>query len=222
MMQFDACTLRVLTVEVHRSDCLPGSAQAGKWSQAHRMRDQEKATRILDGLAAAGYRLARREEQPEPAEPARPGTNGRALHRTVRPTLPEHQLQTLQLIAAGAPDRQLARRMAVSVDAAKSRVKALLRVFGAQNRAHVVALAYRAGVLQPERIDMSWLPAADVPAADLVARRADRGLSQLRMAGLLGVSPEWLALRESGRRPFTVAVARQYAGLVGLDLGDDR
>jgi len=226
-MHFDARVVRVMTAEVHRRDCVSGPAPTRTWSEEHRMRDQGKAVRILEGLAAAGYRLTPLEEHPGPAAEwsSRNGFNGSAellrsasSRMTLRPTLPDHQMRTLELIAAGAPDRQLARRMEVSVDAAKSRVKALLRMFGAQNRAHVVALAYQAGVLWPERIDMSWLPATGVPVADLVAGRSARGISQVRLAGLLGVSPDWLTLRESGRRPFTVAVARRYADLVGVDL----
>jgi len=242
-MHFDARVVRVMTAEVHRRDCLSGPLPARTWSEEHCTQDQAKAVRILEGLAAAGYRLTPLEGSIPGRRPATnwSGRNGCAgcagatllqsanprmavpdgaavRSSAIRPTLPDHQMQTLQLIAAGAPDRQLARRMDVSVDAAKSRVKALLRMFGAQNRAHVVALAYQAGVLWPERIDMSWLPATGVPVADLVAGRSARGISQVQLAGLLGVSPDWLTMRESGRRPFTVAVARRYADLVGVDL----
>lgn len=53
--------------------------------------------------------------------------------------------QTLSLVCSGYTNAEIGRTLIVSEEAVKSRVKALKTRYGARNRAHLVALAIRAG-----------------------------------------------------------------------------
>jgi DNA-binding CsgD family transcriptional regulator/DNA-binding XRE family transcriptional regulator len=138
----------------------------------------------------------------------------------VKPTLPAHLLETVRLIAAGHSNQEIANLAHVSVDAVRSRIVALLKILGARDRAHVVALAYQTGLLDVgEPGPLNHLIAVDVPVGLLVAGRVALGWTQAEMAQRLGKSTTWLSNRENGRQPFTVGTAREYALLVGVDLG---
>lgn len=138
----------------------------------------------------------------------------------MRPTLPSHHMGVLQLTAAGVSAVEQAERLNLTVDAVKSRRTTLIHLFGAKDRAHLVALAHSAGVLDGEPVEVDWLEAADVPIGELIEARVARGWSQAQVARMLGFPPSWLCRRERGRVPFTIGVVRRYAELVGLDLDD--
>lgn len=135
------------------------------------------------------------------------------------PTLPRPLLDVLELTAAGYSSMEQAQMLYLSVEAVKGRRTTMIRMFGARDRAHLVALAMQAGVLDCKPLDLDWLPAADVPVDRLVEARLDLGWSRGTMAGLLGVTAAVLRNREAGQQLFTVALARRYAHLVGVDLG---
>lgn len=138
----------------------------------------------------------------------------------MKPTLPPHHLGVLKLTAAGVSAVEQAERLNLTVDAVKSRRTTLIHLFGAKDRAHLVALAYRAGVLDDGPVQFDWLDADDVPIGELIEARQARGWSQAQVARMLGFPPSWLCRRERGRVPFTVGIVRRYAELVGLDLDD--
>lgn len=137
----------------------------------------------------------------------------------MKPTLPRFQLDVLELTAAGYSAAEQAALLHLSVEAVKGRRTTLIHMFGARDRAHLVALAMQAGVLDCKPLDLDWLPAADVPVGALVAARKAKKVTQRGMAALLGVSVASLWQREHGRYPFTLWMARRYAELVGFDLG---
>ncbi|WP_433731095.1 helix-turn-helix domain-containing protein [Actinoplanes sp. CA-051413] len=137
----------------------------------------------------------------------------------MKPTLSRPLLDVLGLTAAGYSSIEQAEMLHLSVAAVKARRTTMIGMFGARDRAHLVALAMQAGVLDFKPLDLDWLPAADVPVDRLVEARLGKGWTRGTMAGLLGVTAAVLRHRETGRQPFTVGLARRYAQLVGVDLG---
>ena len=87
-------------------------------------------------LAVAGYRLV----GPVPDEFA-DGEKGAALPLTQR------ERQTLALLADGASNKLIARRLDISVHTAKFHVAAVLAKLNASNRADAVAIGVRQGLL---------------------------------------------------------------------------
>lgn len=79
-------------------------------------------------LAAAGYRIL------APAE-------------TGHPQLSARETEVLKLLAEGAPNKLIARRLDVSVHTAKFHVGAVLRKLGATNRTDAVTTAIREGLV---------------------------------------------------------------------------
>lgn len=59
-------------------------------------------------------------------------------------------LEVLRLIAAGYSNAMIARKLHLSDDGVKSRVRALLDTLGAVDRAHAVHIAHNRGILHPE------------------------------------------------------------------------
>jgi DNA-binding NarL/FixJ family response regulator len=88
-------------------------------------------------LIAAGYRI----EAPAgwDAEPAAPPPSV---------ALTARERQVLGLLAEGASNKVIARRLAISVHTAKFHVTAVLEKLGARNRADAVGIAMRAGHLR--------------------------------------------------------------------------
>lgn len=66
-------------------------------------------------------------------------------------TLPARHVITLGLICEGYTNAQIARALLVGEETIKSRVKELLRLFGARNRAHLAAISIRAGIVETPR-----------------------------------------------------------------------
>lgn len=65
--------------------------------------------------------------------------------RVVNPTLTPALLAVLERVAVGRTNPQIAADLGISLEAARDRVKRLLRLYDARNRTHLAALAIRAG-----------------------------------------------------------------------------
>jgi DNA-binding NarL/FixJ family response regulator len=61
--------------------------------------------------------------------------------------LTRRETETLQLVADGFSNKQIAGHLSVSTETVKSHVCALLAKLGASSRAHAVAIALRHGLL---------------------------------------------------------------------------
>lgn len=62
--------------------------------------------------------------------------------------LPARHVETLRLICEGYTNAEIGRQMFVGEETIKSRVKVLLRHFGARNRWHLAALAVGTGMIE--------------------------------------------------------------------------
>ncbi|MER8823163.1 helix-turn-helix transcriptional regulator [Mesorhizobium sp. M0902] len=65
----------------------------------------------------------------------------------VRPTLSPRESEVLALLAEGAPNKVIARRLNISVHTAKFHVAAILTKLGAANRTDAIAIAMRQGLV---------------------------------------------------------------------------
>ncbi|TPK72464.1 helix-turn-helix transcriptional regulator [Mesorhizobium sp. B2-4-15] len=65
----------------------------------------------------------------------------------VRPTLSPREAEVLALLAEGAPNKVIARRLNISVHTAKFHVAAILIKLGAANRTDAIAIAMRQGLV---------------------------------------------------------------------------
>ncbi|RWP50386.1 response regulator transcription factor [Mesorhizobium sp.] len=105
-------------------------------------------------LAAAGYRIsgggrrvpgrhdddfAFHDGDPLDEEPVDDGT--------ARPALSPRESEVLALLAEGAPNKVIARRLNISVHTAKFHVAAILIKLGAANRTDAIAIAMRQGLV---------------------------------------------------------------------------
>ncbi|GLW92232.1 response regulator transcription factor [Actinokineospora globicatena] len=61
--------------------------------------------------------------------------------------LSRREFQVLQLIADGLENQAIAKVLFVSVETVRTHVKSILRKFGARDRTHAVAVAFKSGVL---------------------------------------------------------------------------
>ncbi|MER8696676.1 helix-turn-helix transcriptional regulator [Mesorhizobium opportunistum] len=101
-------------------------------------------------LAAAGYRVSgdgrggRHEDfhagEGEPFE-------DEADEQATRPALSPREAEVLALLAEGAPNKVIARRLNISVHTAKFHVAAILIKLGAANRTDAIAIAMRQGLV---------------------------------------------------------------------------
>jgi DNA-binding CsgD family transcriptional regulator len=102
-------------------------------------------------LAAAGYRVTGdggrgRDEDFHPGEGA-PFEDEPVDDHAVRPTLSPREAEVLALLAEGAPNKVIARRLNISVHTAKFHVAAILIKLGAANRTDAIAIAMRQGLV---------------------------------------------------------------------------
>jgi hypothetical protein len=105
--------------------------------------------------------------------------------------LEEDLVATLELIADGYTDAEIAAQLHLSLDAVKSRVKRILRALQAEDRAHAVAIGWQLGLLGARR--------------ECLARDTFNALAQLAEHAVTG----------SGATPATAAgpaltIAEQY------------
>jgi DNA-binding NarL/FixJ family response regulator len=127
---------------------------------------------------------------------AEPGTSG----PTVRP-LSQREYQVLQLISDGLSNQGVADALVLSVETVRTHIKGVLRKLAARDRAHAVAIGFRAGLLgqygenvaRPGGIDRrrpevagSDVTRADVPGSDVAvsvaAPRRPDDLTEPRMS----------------------------------------
>ncbi|MER9315887.1 helix-turn-helix transcriptional regulator [Mesorhizobium sp. M0659] len=110
-------------------------------------------------LAAAGYRVSR-DGRSTPArhddfDAAANGGSHSGLFgeeplddgATARPALSPREAEVLALLAEGAPNKVIARRLNISVHTAKFHVAAILIKLGAANRTDAIAIAMRQGLV---------------------------------------------------------------------------
>ncbi|TPO12664.1 helix-turn-helix transcriptional regulator [Mesorhizobium sp. B1-1-5] len=101
-------------------------------------------------LAASGYRVGKAApseaahgdfHDDEPVEEETPDDN------QPRPALSPREAEVLALLAEGAPNKVIARRLNISVHTAKFHVAAILIKLGAANRTDAIAIAMRQGLV---------------------------------------------------------------------------
>ena len=97
-------------------------------------------------LAAAGFRIVPADPVPAPIF-----GNGELALTARLPTagiaLTQREQQVLALLAEGAPNKLIARRLDISVHTAKFHVAAILQKLGAVNRTDAIAIAMREGLV---------------------------------------------------------------------------
>lgn len=99
-------------------------------------------------LAAAGYHAVRDEEALESAGFAEEADDQpRGDDEIARPSLSPREAEVLALLAEGAPNKVIARRLDISVHTAKFHVAAILTKLGAANRTDAIAIAMRQGLV---------------------------------------------------------------------------
>ncbi len=99
-------------------------------------------------LAAAGYRVSGdggRHEEFRDGVGESFEDDGSDEH--VRPALSPREAEVLALLAEGAPNKVIARRLNISVHTAKFHVAAILIKLGAANRTDAIAIAMRQGLV---------------------------------------------------------------------------
>ncbi|SDA90038.1 helix-turn-helix transcriptional regulator [Mesorhizobium qingshengii] len=102
-------------------------------------------------LAAAGYRVSGdggsgRHEDFRAGE-GEPFEDETSDEHAIRPTLSPREAEVLALLAEGAPNKVIARRLNISVHTAKFHVAAILIKLGAANRTDAIAIAMRQGLV---------------------------------------------------------------------------
>ena len=95
-------------------------------------------------LAAAGFRIV--PADPVPAPIFGNGERDRKLP-PAGIALTQREQQVLALLAEGAPNKLIARRLDISVHTAKFHVAAILQKLGAVNRTDAIAIAMREGLV---------------------------------------------------------------------------
>ncbi|UCI09472.1 helix-turn-helix transcriptional regulator [Mesorhizobium sp. B1-1-8] len=101
-------------------------------------------------LAASGYRMTRTGlSATAPSDDFHGGPAEDEAHddAAVRPALSPREAEVLALLAEGAPNKVIARRLNISVHTAKFHVAAILIKLGASNRTDAIAIAMRQGLV---------------------------------------------------------------------------
>ncbi|OBQ70424.1 helix-turn-helix transcriptional regulator [Mesorhizobium erdmanii] len=102
-------------------------------------------------LAAAGYRVTgdggRGRHEDFRAGESEPFEDEVLDEHTARPALSPREAEVLALLAEGAPNKVIARRLNISVHTAKFHVAAILIKLGAANRTDAIAIAMRQGLV---------------------------------------------------------------------------
>lgn len=89
-------------------------------------------------LAAAGYRIERSASPGRPSDEASPSWR---YHLSAR------EREVLALLAEGAPNKVIARRLGISIHTAKFHVAAVVSKLGAANRTEAIGIAMREGLV---------------------------------------------------------------------------
>jgi len=72
----------------------------------------------------------------------------KALQRMAKPSLTQRELSVLQLVAQGRSNKDIARRLEITEDTAKTHVKAILAKLDAISRTEAVAVAHKRGLIR--------------------------------------------------------------------------
>jgi DNA-binding NarL/FixJ family response regulator len=143
---FDA----VVTDDTSRSAELP-TVLLADGSPAQRPPAVRAALRpsAADALIAAAIRLAVAGYQVGPIGDGKPAGNGRSDEHELRPSvaLTQREREVIALLAEGASNKLIARRLDISVHTAKFHVAAILEKLGAVNRTDAIAIAMREGLV---------------------------------------------------------------------------
>ena len=98
-------------------------------------------------LAAAGYRISR-DGDVGLLEDNADGSADTTEDAGDMPVLSPRELEVLALLAEGAPNKVIARRLDISVHTAKFHVASIIAKLGAVNRTDATAIAMRQGLVQ--------------------------------------------------------------------------
>ena len=102
-------------------------------------------------LAAAGYRVSGERgsgrHEDFRAGDGEPFEEEASDEHAARPSLSPREAEVLALLAEGAPNKVIARRLNISVHTAKFHVAAILIKLGAANRTDAIAIAMRQGLV---------------------------------------------------------------------------
>ncbi|TGV12395.1 LuxR family transcriptional regulator [Mesorhizobium sp. M8A.F.Ca.ET.173.01.1.1] len=101
-------------------------------------------------LAAAGYSISGNGRAPghrEDFHAGEPFEDEVLDEHAARPALSPREAEVLALLAEGAPNKVIARRLNISVHTAKFHVAAILIKLGAANRTDAIAIAMRQGLV---------------------------------------------------------------------------
>ncbi|MBO6718327.1 MAG: helix-turn-helix transcriptional regulator [Rhizobiaceae bacterium] len=125
----------VTDIRFERRAPKPGVARDANDDVAAALPDDAPAELVdaAELLISAGYRISRADGDH--------GRNGDA------PALSPRELEVLALLAEGAPNKVIARRMDISVHTAKFHVASIIAKLGATNRTDATATAIRQGLI---------------------------------------------------------------------------
>ena len=150
-------------VRVFADEGPPMAALLGQVATAHRDGQPTARQVPLGHLAAVLRACAPTSRSPETGRPGRTSIPGLTEPLTAR------EMQVLHLLAAGAPNQQIAADLVVTLATVKKHVTHLLGKLGAANRTEVVARARQLGLidlLAPlPRLTHGPFPAASSPSA---------------------------------------------------------
>jgi DNA-binding NarL/FixJ family response regulator len=127
----------VLTVAADR-DAVATAVAAGARGYLSKDVGPEELCAAIAHTGATTEQLARQEAAGRPPAPTYP--TARAVS--------ERDLQVLRGMSQGKSNSAIGRELYLSVDAIKTRARGLFRKMGANDRAHAVALGFRAGLLR--------------------------------------------------------------------------
>lgn len=121
--------------------------------------------------------------------------------------LSAHELRVLELIAEGLTNPEIGKQLYVTASTVKTQVGSMMRKLGARDRANLVALAFRRGILAVEAPQEP----SQVQLARLVQRYGASGagrrlreklrIKQVDIARLCGVSADSVRAWEHGSMP---------------------
>jgi DNA-binding CsgD family transcriptional regulator len=124
------------------ADAAPALSANGALRAVLRPGSAESLVAAAIRLAVAGYEVA-------PGGTASPAPRPRRDHPEILPavTLTHREQEVIALLAEGASNKVIARRLDISVHTAKFHVAAILEKLGAVNRTDAIAIAMREGLV---------------------------------------------------------------------------